>query len=110
MESKDFFGAPNPDDEPRPSILSVVVDQCVSDFSQCYRKNGTWWEVTHDGMLQATLSSGEVRQDIRDWVRELEGDNPVGDKIVSLVRNNPGWEIIIARRVMRELERWASAS
>lgn len=111
MDSKDFFGAPDPEGAlAAPSILAIVTDQCVSDFASNYtaRKDGNF-EVGSDGITDQVITEGDVTSDVRSWVKALSGSDVLGGKAVSLVRGNPGWEMIIAKRVIRELRRWATA-
>lgn len=110
MDTKDFFGAPDDDDEQlaKPSILSVVVAQCVLDLAGTYKAlpDGLF-EVSRDDDMPYILSEADVTADICSWVKELKGGDPIGNKIVSLVRGNTGWEKIIAKRTVRELRKWA---
>lgn len=99
-----------PPGEGTPSILAIVVDQCVSDFSGKYCPVGPagngWWSLMCDGE-ECALSEEEVAGDIGEWVRALEGGDQIGGKIAALIRGNRGWEKIVARRVMAELRKWA---
>lgn len=106
MESKDFFGAPDPEQQwTAPSVLSVVVDACAQDMGQFYhaKADGHFTTTDPESGTPYVLGPGEMQQNIQGWVRELQGGSDVGDKIVALVRGNPGWERVIAGRVIRKL-------
>ena len=101
-----------PPGEGTPSILAIVVDQCVSDFSGKYcpiEEGGAChgWTLMYEGESECCLTDEEVAGDIGEWVRALEGGDQIGGKIAALIRGNRGWEKIVARRVMAELRKWA---
>lgn len=107
MENKEFFGSDDPGTTAKPSVLSVVVGQCVDEFSPYYHPaGGDEWNVASDGANDCELTDAEVAGDISAWVRDLSGEGDIGAKIVTLVKGNPGWEKIVARRVMKELRQW----
>jgi hypothetical protein len=111
MDSKDFFGAPDPMEKlSKPSILSIVVEHCVNDFASMYRAtgNGKWEVVTDGGIVQCTITDADVTEDICAWVHELDGGDAIGNKIMNIVSSNPGWEKIVARRVIKEMKKWES--
>jgi hypothetical protein len=105
MDSKDFFGAPDPGEElAKPSVLSVVVDKCSSDFTDAgYQALPSGkFAVESDGHF-VILTEEQMQEDVCSWIRMLDSDSPLGDKIVALVRTNSGWQKIIARRVLKAL-------
>ncbi len=96
----------NPGATTTPSILSVVVDQCLEDFAPFYRYVNDLWLCTCEGSDPAVLTDSEMREDISKWVASLEGNDAIGAKIVMLIRGNKGWPEIIARRVMNKLREY----
>lgn len=109
MDSKEFFGGDDPGVTAKPSVLSIIVGQAVQEFTAYYHpaKDGSW-TVGGEGWGGGTVPEESVIGDISQWVRHLQGDGGLGDAIVVLVKGNPGWEKIIARRVMRELRKWTA--
>jgi hypothetical protein len=98
---------PNPGAITTPSILSLVVEQCVEDLAPIYHPcDVARWCVTVDGAEPIFVTDVELAEDIGLWVKALEGDDAIGSKIVTLIRNNPGWAKVIARRVMKQLRAW----
>jgi hypothetical protein len=107
VESKDFFGAPDPETKwTAPSVLTVVVEACAEEFKPVYLpvENG-YFKVATETASDYIISEADITSDITSWVRELQGGTPTTDKIVALVRGNPGWELVIAGRVIRKLRK-----
>ena len=105
MDEKEFFGELEPGVNTKPSVLSVVVDACVNDLAPWYHQlpDGSWYN-GYPGEPADYLTEGEVIDDMRTWMDKLQGNDVVGDKIVSLVQGNPGWQMIVARRAIKRLK------
>ena len=105
MESKDFFGAPDPEQQwTEPSVLSLVVNACVEELKDIYLPVASgYFKVATGSVSDYIINEEAITSDIQSWVRELQGGTPTSDKVVAMVRGNPGWELVIASRVIRKL-------
>lgn len=103
MESKEFFEG----DTIKPSVITVVVDQCVEAFAPYYHLNkaGSFY-IEQLGKVYP-VTDGELTDDIRDWLYNLEGGDPMKDRLNTMIQGNPGWQLVIARRAIKELRRRA---
>jgi hypothetical protein len=89
------------------SVISLIVENCIESMCRTHHANP-------DGSFTATdptsgdthvLTSEEMVSEIRNWVKELEGGDPLQSRVSVMVRANPGWETIVAMRAVRELRR-----
>lgn len=84
-------------------MVSLVTSLALEELAPFWEpgEDGTW-TMTVDGIRQPPVTDEEFRSDIARWVRGLEGKDEGGGHLASLVRA-PGWGVIIARRVIRDL-------
>lgn len=100
MEPEGFFGGK----VKTPSVISLVVNECTEAMSRAFfsQPDGTFKISTKDGGI---LTEENLLSEVCTWVRELQGGDPLQDRLVAMVRANPGWENVIAQRVIKELRR-----
>lgn len=103
MESKEFFDGQTT----ARSVISLVVETCIEALCREYRAkpDGNFVQVNLESGKTSPVPHDEMFSNVCAWVRGLEGGTPLQNRIESMVRANPGWETIIALRVIRELRR-----
>ena len=89
------------------SVISLIVENCIEAMCRTHRanQNGTFTAVDPESGVSHILSSWEMDTEIKTWVKNLQGGDPLQSRVSAMVHANPGWETIVSMRVIRELRR-----
>jgi len=89
------------------SVISLIVENCIESVCRTHRAkaDGSFTATDPDSGDAHVLTSEEMVHEIKTWVRGLEGGEPLHCRVSAMVHANPGWETIVALRVVRELRR-----
>jgi hypothetical protein len=103
MKPKEFF-----DGEMKTrSVISLIVENCIEAMCRTHYANpdGTFTATDPESGKVHILAPEAMTAEIRNWVKELEGGDPLQSRVSAMVHANPGWETIVSLRVVRELRR-----
>lgn len=90
-------------------IVTVLTEGLLRDFVHLYHPDdtaeGAWWRANGTDVPDH-VSDGRLRADVEDWLMNLQDDATAGEnaqRVIAMIRKNPGWIDVLTRRVARTL-------